>query len=171
MRLVETAEMGIGANLDPHRRGHARLVVQGAVCSFGRLLEASRGEMSDSDIRGVEKGQRIERAQTARPFDGFDRRVGLVAMRPDIPSGQRGVSRVRVERQGAIERRRRHRRLAGEDKQRPGSLPNRFGVIARGFERLSGQAAGFGDVVGSQRSPPLNPLLRPTPPTKAAAGA
>jgi hypothetical protein len=36
-----------------------------------------------------------------------------------------------------IESRRRHRRLAGQDKQRKGSLPNRFGVIALGFERLS----------------------------------
>ena len=70
-----------------------------------------------------------------------------------------------------LESRRRHHRIASQETQRPGSLPNRFGVIARGFERLSGQAAGFADVVGSQRSPPLNPLLRPTPPTKAAAGA
>src|SRR6476660_7825040 len=35
-------------------------------------LEAPRGEMSDSGISGAGKGKRIERAQTARPFDGFD---------------------------------------------------------------------------------------------------
>ena len=67
--------------------------------------------MSGSNIRGVEKSIRIERAQAARPFDGFDRR------------------------------------LAGQEKQRPGSLRNRFGVIALGFERLAGQAAGFADVL------------------------
>jgi hypothetical protein len=54
------------------------------------------------------------------------------------------VSRVRVERQGAVESRRRHRRLAGQKKQRVGSLPNRVGVIALGFKRLAGQAAGCG---------------------------
>jgi hypothetical protein len=102
--------------------------------------------MSGSDINGVEKAIRIERAQTARPFDGFDRRLGLVAQRVDIPSDQQGVSRVWVERQGAIESRRRHRRLAGQEKQRPGSLPNRFGVIALGVERLSGQVDCLGDV-------------------------
>jgi hypothetical protein len=37
--------------------------------------------MSDSGISGAGKGKRIERAQTARPFDGFDRRLGLVALR------------------------------------------------------------------------------------------
>src|SRR6516164_8725384 len=103
--------------------------------------------MSESDNIDAEKGIRIERAQTARPFNGCDRLLGLVARRVDMASGPPGVSRVRVERQGAIESRRRHRRLAGQPKQRPGSLPNRFGVIARGFERLSSQAAGFGDVV------------------------
>jgi hypothetical protein len=36
--------------------------------------------------------------------------------------------------------------LAGQQMERPGSLPNRFGVIALRFERLSGQPAGFGDV-------------------------
>jgi len=118
--------------------------------------------MSDSDTKGVEKGIRIERAQTARSFDGLDRHLGLVARRVDIPSGHPSVSRVWVERQGAIESRRRHRRLAGQPKQRQGSLPNRFGVIALGFKRLSRQAAGFADVVNGQRSPPLNPLHPPT---------
>jgi len=47
-----------------------------------------------------------------------------------------GAGRVRVERQRAVESRRRHRRLAGQVKQRPGSLQNRVGVIALGFERL-----------------------------------
>ena len=61
-------------------------------------------------------------------------------------------------RQGAVESRRRHRRLAGQQKQRVGGLQNRFGVIALGFQRLSGQADGFGHVVSGQRSPPLNPL-------------
>jgi hypothetical protein len=83
--------------------------------------------MSDSDTTGLERGIRIERAQTACPFDGFDRRFGLVAQRVDIPSDKPRVSRIRVERQGAIESRR-HRHLAGQEKQRPGSLPNRFGV-------------------------------------------
>src|SRR5205814_7191312 len=69
--LVKAAEMGIGGDLNPHRWDRARLVVQGAVGPFDRLFEASRGEMSDSDITGVVKGQRIERAQTARPFGGF----------------------------------------------------------------------------------------------------
>jgi len=68
--------------------------VQGAVGPFDRLFEAPRGEMSDSDNKDAVKGRRIERAQTARPFDGFDRRLGLVAQRVDIPSGQPGVSRV-----------------------------------------------------------------------------
>ena len=63
-------------DLDPHRSDHSRLVVQGPVGPFDRLFEASRGEMSGSDISGVEKGKWIERAQTARPFDGFDRRLG-----------------------------------------------------------------------------------------------
>jgi hypothetical protein len=48
------------------------------------------------------------------------------------------VSRVWVQRQGAIQSRRRYRRLAGQVKERVGSLRNRFGVIALGFERLSG---------------------------------
>ena len=129
--------MGIGDDFDPHRRDQARLVMQGAVGPFDRQFEALRDEMSGSNIRGVEKGIRIERAQAARPFHGFDRRLGLVAQRVDTPPDHPGVSRIGVERQGAIERRR-HRRLAGEDKQRKGSLPNRFGVIALGFERLSG---------------------------------
>ena len=98
----------------PHRCDRARLVVQGAVGPFDRLFEAPRGDMSASGIAGVEKGIRVERAQTARPFDGFDRRVGLVAPCVDIPSDQPGVSRVRVERQRAIESRRRDRRLAGQ---------------------------------------------------------
>ena len=42
--LVKAAEMGIGGNLNPHRCGRARLVVQGAVGPFDRLFEASRGE-------------------------------------------------------------------------------------------------------------------------------
>ena len=74
----------IGDDFDPHRCDDARLVVQGAVGPFDRLFEAPRGEMSESDINGVAKGIRIERAQTARPFDGFDRRLGLVAQRVDI---------------------------------------------------------------------------------------
>src|SRR5262249_15039376 len=45
-----------------------------------------------------------------------------------------------------------------QDKQRPGSLPNRVRVITLRFERLSRQAAGLGDVVGSQPSPALHPL-------------
>ena len=135
-------------DLDPHRSDHSRLVVQGPVGPFDRLFEASRGEMSGSDISGVEKGKWIERAQTARPFDGFDRRLGLVAVPVDMPSDQPGVRRVRIDRRGAIENRRRHRHLAGEAKQRPGSLPERFGVITLGFERLAGQSAGFGDVGG-----------------------
>ena len=112
--------------------------MQGAVGPFDRLFEAPRDEMSDSDINGVAKGMPIERAQTARPFDGFDRRLGLVAHRVDNPSGRPGASRVRVARQGAIESRRRHRRLAGQEKQCPRSLMNRFRVVALGFERLSG---------------------------------
>ena len=84
-------------------------------------------------------------------------------LRVDIRPVHPGVSRVWVERQRAIESRHRHRRLAGQVKQRPGSLPNRFGVIALGFERLSGQAAGFADVLIRQSSPPLIPLMRPTP--------
>jgi len=119
--------------------------------------------MSDSDAKGVAKGMRIERAQTARPFDGLDRRLGLVAQRVDTPSSQPSVRRVRIECQGAIESRRRHRRLAGQQKQRVGGPTNRFGVIALGFERLSGQAAGFGDVVSGQCSPPLHPLRPPAP--------
>ena len=125
--------------------------------------------MSGSDSSGIEKAIRIERAQTARPFDGFDRRLGLVAQRVDVPSDQPGVSRVWVERQGAIESRRRHRRLAGHEKRRPGGLRNRFGVIALGFERLSCQAAGFADVLIRQRSPPLNPL-HPAAPADQSRG-
>jgi hypothetical protein len=96
-----------------------------------------------------------------RPFDGFDRRLGLVAHRVGTSSGHPGVSRVRVERQGAIESRRRHRRLAGQAKQRPGSLRNRFGVAALDFERLSGKAAGLTDVLIRQCSPPVSPLMSP----------
>ena len=77
--------MGIGGDFDPHRCDRARLVVQGAVGPFDRLFEASRDEMSGSGINGVEKGIRIERAQTARPLAGFDRRLGLVARRVDKP--------------------------------------------------------------------------------------
>src|SRR6516225_11051794 len=58
--LVTAADMGIGGDLDPHRCERARLVVQGAVRPFDRLFEASRGEMSGRNIRGVEKGIRIE---------------------------------------------------------------------------------------------------------------
>ena len=53
-----------------------------------------------------------------------------------------------------LESRRRHHRIASQETQRPGSLPNRFGVVALGFEHLSGQAAGFADVLIRQRSPP-----------------
>jgi len=80
------------------------------------LFEAPRSEVSGSDNKGAAKGIRIERAQAARPFDGFDRCLGLVAQRVDMPSHHPGVRRVRVERQGAIESRRRHRRLAGQKK-------------------------------------------------------
>jgi hypothetical protein len=52
---------------------------------LSRLFEAPRGEMSDRDVNGVVKGIRIERSQVARPFDGFDRRLGLVAQRVDTP--------------------------------------------------------------------------------------
>ena len=68
--------MRMGSDFDPHRCDHARLAVQGAIGPFDRLFKAPRGEMSDSDINGVDKGIRIERAQTARPFEGFDRRLG-----------------------------------------------------------------------------------------------
>ena len=95
--------------------------------------------MSASDIKREEKGKRIERAQTARPFDGFDRRLGLVAHCVDSPSHHPGVSRVWVERQGAIDSRRRERCLAGQEKQRRGSPANRFGVVALHFERLAGR--------------------------------
>ena len=54
---------------------------------FDRLFEASRDEMGGSDGSGVEKGIRIERAQAARPFDGFDRRLRLIAQRVDNPFG------------------------------------------------------------------------------------
>jgi hypothetical protein len=43
----------------------ALLVVQSAVGPFDHPFEASRGEMRGCDINGVEKGIRIERAQTA----------------------------------------------------------------------------------------------------------
>ena len=142
------AEIRQRGDFEPQRRGKARLVVQGAIGPFGCLIEASRAEMSDSVRKGVEKGKRIERAQTARSFDGLDRRLGLVARRVDIPSGHPGVSRVWVERQGAIKSRRSHRRLAGQPKQRHRSQPNCFGDIALGFERLSRQPAGFADVGG-----------------------
>ena len=62
-----------------------------------------------------------------------------------------------------LESRRRHHRIASQETQRPGSLPNRFGVVALGFEHLSGQAAGFADVLIRQCSPPLKPLQPPTP--------
>ena len=102
-RRVEMAEMGIGGDFDPDGCDHARLAVQGVVSPFDRLFEAPRGEMSGNDTSGVEKAIRIGRAQTARPFDGFDRRVGLVSPCVDIPSDQPGMSRIGVERQGAIE--------------------------------------------------------------------
>ena len=73
------------------------------------------------------------------------------------------MGRVRVERQGAIEGHLRQRRLAGQQKQRVGSLVNRFGIIALGFERLSRQAAGFADLLSRQCSPRLNPLRRSAP--------
>jgi len=150
-------------DFDPHRSDRVLLLVQGAIGPFGRLFKASRGEMRESDILGVGKGIWIKRAQAARPFAGFDRRLGLVAKRVDLSPCHPGVRRVWVERQGAIESRRRHRRLAGEDKQRPGSLPNRFGVIALRLECLSRQAAGFADVAIRQRPPPPNPLPPPAP--------
>src|SRR6516162_496440 len=84
-RRVEPAEMRQRDDFGPHSRDRARLVMQGAVGPFDRLFEAPRDEMSDSDISGVAKGMPIERAQTARPFDGFDRRLGLVAKRVDSP--------------------------------------------------------------------------------------
>jgi hypothetical protein len=71
----------------------------------------------------------------------------------DIASGHPGVSRVWAERQGAIESRR-HRRLASQPKKRHGSLPNRFGVIALGFERLSRQSAGLPDIVSESAPHP-----------------
>jgi hypothetical protein len=55
--------------------------VPGAVGPFDRLFEAPRDEMSERNTMC----QRIERAQTARPFEGFDRRLGLVAHRVDLP--------------------------------------------------------------------------------------
>jgi hypothetical protein len=66
--LVEPTEMGIGGDLDPHRSDRARLVVQGAVGPFDRLFEAPRGEMSDSHINGVTKGQRIKASGAIRKF-------------------------------------------------------------------------------------------------------
>ena len=62
-----------------------------------------------------------------------------------------------------LESRRRHHRIASQETQRPGSLPNRFGVVALGFEHLSGQAAGFADVLIRQCPPPLNSLQHSTP--------
>ena len=50
--------------------------MQGAVGPVDRLFEAPRGEMSDRNKNGGKKDTGIERAQTARPFDGFDRRLG-----------------------------------------------------------------------------------------------
>ena len=81
MRIVEAAEMGIGDDLDADRGGKARLVVQCALGAFDRLLKASRREMSDRQANGVPIAERIERAQTLRPIDGFDRRLGMVAQR------------------------------------------------------------------------------------------
>ena len=152
--------MSIGGDFDPHRWDRAGLVVQGAVGPFDRLFEAPRGEMSDSDDNGADKGI-LERTQTVRPFDGFDRRFGLVAIRVDMPSAQPGVRRVRIEGQGAVESRRRRLCLAGQEIQRPRSLVNRFSVIAPGFERLSGKAAGFGDVVSGQCASASKPLQPP----------
>ena len=80
-RRVEPAEMRQRDDFGPHSHDRARLFMQGAVDPFDRLFEAPRYEMSDSDINGVARGMPIERAQTARPFDGFDRRLGLVAKR------------------------------------------------------------------------------------------
>jgi len=97
-RLVEVAEMRKRDGFGPHRRDVARLVVQGVVGPFDRQFEALRDEMSGSNIRGVEKGIRIERAQAARPFDGFDRRLGLVAQRVDTPPDHPCSSRIRIER-------------------------------------------------------------------------
>jgi len=81
VRRVEPAEMRQRDDFGPHSHDRARLFMQGAVDPFDRLFEAPRYEMSDSDINGVARGMPIERAQTARPFDGFDRRLGLVAKR------------------------------------------------------------------------------------------
>ena len=92
--LVKPAEMRQRGDFDPHRCDQARLVVQGAVGPLDRLFEASRDEMSEREIAGGKKAIRIEWAQTARPLDGFDRRLGLVALRVDIPSGHSGVRRV-----------------------------------------------------------------------------
>jgi hypothetical protein len=97
--LVEPAEVRQCDDFDPHRSDQARMLVQGAVLPFDRLFKAPRGEVGDGDrMGGVERGKWIERAQAARPFDGLDRRLRLVAKRVDIPSGQLGVSRIRVER-------------------------------------------------------------------------
>ena len=93
--LVEPAEMRQRDDFGPHSHDRAGLVMQGAVGPFDRLFEAPRDEMSDSDISGVAKGgMPIERAQTARPFDGFDRRLGLVAHRVDNPSGRPGAGKI-----------------------------------------------------------------------------
>src|SRR5215468_4642767 len=83
VRRVEPAEMRQRDDFGPHSHDRARLLVQNAVDPFDRLFEAPRDEMSDSDINGVARGKPSERAQTARPFDGFDRRLGLVAHRVD----------------------------------------------------------------------------------------
>ena len=79
--LIDMAEMRQRDDFGPHSHDRARLLMQGAVDPFDRLFEAPRDEMSDSDINGVARGMPIERAQTARPFDGLDRRLGLVAKR------------------------------------------------------------------------------------------
>jgi hypothetical protein len=68
----EPAEMGIGGNFGPHRCDHARLLVQGTVGPFDCLFEAPRREMSERNIKGVEKGIRIERTQR-RGRDHTDR--------------------------------------------------------------------------------------------------
>ena len=55
--------------------------MQSAVGLLDRLFEAPRDEMSDSDIKGVDEGQRIKRAQAARPLEGINRRLGLIPRR------------------------------------------------------------------------------------------
>src|SRR6516164_5909122 len=95
----------------PHSWERARPGMQGPVGPFDRLFETPRGEMSDSDINDVASIEIwIDRAQAARPFEGCDRRLRLVAHRMDNPFARPGESRVWVASKGAIESRHRHRR-------------------------------------------------------------